>query len=467
MSEEIDNEVDLVEDEIELEEVAQKTGDVLHDEETQALMDAEGLVSEMAQEEELQEVFVEQDQLMSLIESLLFASPKPISFDVIKQVFKGTNVKTKDLRRALQEYAGSLANAQRGVYLEEVAGGYQIRTKLDNVDFLKNSTKQRPFKVSGPSMETLAIIAYKQPCIKAEVDSIRGVESGHLIRVLMDKGLVQFEGKSDLPGKPMLYKTTKKFLEVFGLRNIRELPSLEEIEQLIPEGITPAEDKKTLDQLTGELSLDYALRDMEAEEELNKISDKLGEIKTTSEYFEQEKVRQRDQRDKDRADDIRERLLLGQYVEDNDMSWLKRYEQKKEQEAQLAAEAASQSTSAAEAATQSTSAAEDSSIEQESAHSVSAEQVAADTLVTEVIVTEEIISIEELAASVDVSETTIDFSDENVKLNSDEQSIKGEITSENVGQVAEKLSGLAGSALDAFKAFDDEEDDKSKNKIDI
>lgn len=421
MSEELENEVDLVEDEVEIEEVVAAVEPIVHDAETQALMQAEGLVAEQEQEEEQPEVFVETDQLMSLIESLLFASPKPLSFDVIKQVFKGTNVKTKDLRRALQDYASSLANSQRGVYLEEVAGGYQLRTKLDNVNFLKHSTKQRPFKVSGPSMETLAIIAYKQPCIKAEVDSIRGVESGHLIRVLMDKGLVQFEGKSDLPGKPMLYKTTKKFLEVFGLRNIRELPSLEEIEQLIPEGITPKEDKKTLDQLTGELSLDYALRDMEAEEELNKISDKLGEIKTTSDYFEQEKVRQREQRDKDRADDIRERLLVGQYVEDNDMTWLKRYEQRKEQEA-LASVV-------------------------ESVESVE----------------DQVVSVEELAATVEVAETTIDFSNES--------NVKGEITSENVGQVAEKLSGLAGNALDAFKAFDDEdvqtENIESKNKIDI
>jgi segregation and condensation protein B len=291
------------------------------------LMDKEGLVA--APEEEKKEVFVEETQLHSLLESILFSSPKPMTFDAIKQVFKHTNIKTKELRKALQEYAESLKEQNRGVYIEEVAGGFQLRTKIENAEFLKHAVKQKAFRISGPSMEVLAIIAYKQPCIKAEVDTIRGVESGHLIRVLMDKGLVQFDGKSDLPGKPMLYKTTKKFLEVFGLRNIRELPSLEEIDQLIPEGIGgEAEESQTLDDLSNELTLDYATRDQEAEEEFSKITDRLSEISTSSEYFEQEKERQRLQRDKDRADDIRERMILGQLVEEKEINWLKRFEEK-------------------------------------------------------------------------------------------------------------------------------------------
>jgi segregation and condensation protein B len=145
--------------------------------------------------------------------------------------------------------------------------------------------------------------------------------------VLMDKGLLQFDGKSDLPGKPMLYKTTKKFLEVFSLRNIRELPSLEEIDQLIPEGIGGEEEEKTtLDTLTGELSLDYGARDQEAEEEFSKITDRLSEITTSSEYFEKEKERQREQKEKDKADDIRERMIMGQSVDVKEINWLKRYE---------------------------------------------------------------------------------------------------------------------------------------------
>jgi segregation and condensation protein B len=294
-------------------------------EEMNELMAKEGLVA--LPEEERQEIFIEEDRLKSLLESILFSSPKPLTFDAIKTVFKGTNIKSKQLRRAMEDYAQDLANQQRGVYIEEIAGGYQLRTKIENADFLKQVVKQRPFRISGPSMEVMAIMAYKQPCIKAEVDTIRGVESGHLIRVLMDKGLLQFDGKSDLPGKPMLYKTTKKFLEVFGLRNIRELPSLEEIDQLIPEGIGGEEEEKTtLDTLTGELSLDYGARDQEAEEEFSKITDRLSEITTSSEYFEKEKERQREQKEKDKADDIRERMIMGQSVEVKEINWLKRYE---------------------------------------------------------------------------------------------------------------------------------------------
>lgn len=291
------------------------------------LMKKEGLVA--APEEEHQEIFIEEDRLKSLLESILFSSPKPMTFDAIKAVFKGTNIKSKQLRRVMEDYATDLASQERGVYIEEIAGGYQLRTKIENTEFLKQVIKQRPFRISGPSMEVMAIMAYKQPCIKAEVDTIRGVESGHLIRVLMDKGLLQFDGKSDLPGKPMLYKTTKKFLEVFGLRNIRELPSLEEIDQLIPEGIgAEEEEKETLDRLTGELSLDYGARDAEAEEEFSKITDRLSEITTSSEYFEQEKERQRLQKEKDKADDIRERMIMGQPVEEKEINWLKRFEDK-------------------------------------------------------------------------------------------------------------------------------------------
>src|SRR5204863_3661148 len=111
--------------------------------------------------------------------------------------------------------------------------------------------KGRSFRLSGPALEVLSIVAYKQPVIKSEIDQIRGVESGHLVRALMEKNIVRFAGKSELPGKPMLYATTKEFLELFGLRNIRELPTLSEIDELIPEGIgelSDVESEETLDQ---------------------------------------------------------------------------------------------------------------------------------------------------------------------------------------------------------------------------
>jgi len=382
-----------------------------------ALMEKEGLMA--VPEEERQEIFIEEDRLKSLLESILFSSPKPMTFDAIKTVFKGTNIKSKQLRRALEEYAADLAAQERGVYIEEIAGGYQLRTKIENTEFLKQVVKQRPFRVSGPSMEVLAIIAYKQPCIKAEVDTIRGVESGHLIRVLMDKGLLQFDGKSDLPGKPMLYKTTKKFLEVFGLRNIRELPSLEEIDQLIPEGIGgEEEEKKTLDTLTGELSLDYGARDAEAEEEFSKITDRLSEISTSSEYFEKEKERQRLQKDKDKADDIRERMIMGQSVEVKEVNWLKRYEDA------IAAAAAAPAAEAVVEATGETSNEASNETNLEAATEVEAESEEWSEQSTAELTNEVLEAIQE---------------------NTEEQ---------------QDVSSLANAAADAFKMFD--EDDSGK-----
>jgi len=211
--------------------------------------------------------------------------------------------------------------------LEEVPGGYQLRTKMDNLKFLTRTLKARQFKLSGPALEVLAIIAYKQPVIKHEIDEIRGVESGHLLRALMEKGLVNFEGKSDLPGKPMLYATTKKFLEIFALRNLKELPTLSQIDELLPEGMTEEEAKPTLSQVTDSMSQTIGSSYSDGEEELLKIEDQLVQINTSSEFFEQEKIRQQQRRDADKAQNIREALTLGEEVSNRDRNWLTRYDE--------------------------------------------------------------------------------------------------------------------------------------------
>ena len=206
------------------------------------------------------------------------------------------SIKGDKLRRALDQLAVEYAGGRRGVTLEEVPGGYQLRTKMDNMDFLKRTLKTRQFKLSGPALETLSIVAYKQPCVKSEVDEIRGVESGHLLRALMEKNLVTFEGKSDLPGRPMQYGTTRKFLEIFGLRTLKELPTLSQIDELLPDGIDEqqAEEKPTLASITDSLvasdvdTVSYS----SGEDELMKISSQLEEISTSSNFFEDEKRRQ-------------------------------------------------------------------------------------------------------------------------------------------------------------------------------
>lgn len=285
--------------------------------------------AEIEEQEELAE-----DRIMSIVESVLFATDRPVTVATIKQAFKGTKVKSAQIRRALDQLQIDYADGRRGVTLEEVASGYQLRTKLDNMDYLRLMAKARPFKLSGPALEVLSIVAYKQPLIKAEIDQIRGVESGHLLRALMEKNLVAFAGRSELPGKPMLYQSTRRFLEIFGLRNLKELPSISEIDELIPEGIGDVEEKEKLSDITGQLSQEVAGTYSQGEEELVKISDELAQIDVSSEFFEEEKRRQKEKRDRERAQDIREALAMNEKVEDKDRKWLERYEQSQKEQAQ-------------------------------------------------------------------------------------------------------------------------------------
>jgi segregation and condensation protein B len=296
-------------------------------EEAAAEIEEEGIPDEPTE-------FIDHDKLVSIVESLLFSTDKPVSLATFKALFKGSNIRTKDIMRALDQLASSYAAAERGVTLEEIHGGYQLRTKVDNTEYLRRLAKVRPFRLSGPALEVLAIAAYKQPITKTEVDQIRGVESGHLMRALMERGMVGFGEKSDLPGRPMTYVTTRKFLETFGLRNLKELPTLAEIDDLLPEGIGGEEEKETLSDLTSAMSNEVSSSYSVGEEELQDISESLKVIDTTSEFFEQEKVRQRVERDRDRAQDIRERITVGEDVEDKDRRWLARYEAKQEQMAQ-------------------------------------------------------------------------------------------------------------------------------------
>lgn len=272
--------------------------------------------------------FIEDERLESIVESILFASDRPVSLASIKLIFKGTNITTQKIKRVLDNLMVEYAGVRRGVSLEEVPGGFQLRTKMDNMEFLRRSVKGRPFKLSGPALEVLAIAAYKQPVTKAEIDEIRGVESGHLLRALMERNLMMFQGKSDLPGKPMLYGTTKKFLEIFSLRNLKELPTLSQIDELLPEGIGEEEvNKPKLGDVTEAMSQQIGSSYSEGEEELTKITDQLEKITSTTDFFEQEKIRQKQEKEKEKAQNIREALAVGETVSTRDINWLKKYDE--------------------------------------------------------------------------------------------------------------------------------------------
>lgn len=128
-----------------------------------------------------------------------------------------------------QEY---LDNSARGILLGEVAGGWQFRTRPENAVILRQFYQPKPTKISKPSLETLAIVAYRQPVTRVEIDAIRGVDSGGVLKTLLEKNLVRIVGKKDEPGKPMLYGTTQDFLELFQLKSLQELPTLKEFREL-------------------------------------------------------------------------------------------------------------------------------------------------------------------------------------------------------------------------------------------
>src|SRR5262249_18742687 len=122
----------------------------------------------------------------------------------------------------------------RAFEIWEVAGGYQLRTRPEYAAYLRLLHRERPLRLSRPALETLAVVAYRQPVTRAEVEAVRGVEVDAVLKSLLERQLVRVAGHREVPGRPLLYATTKRFLEVFGLGRIEDLPTLREMEELLP-----------------------------------------------------------------------------------------------------------------------------------------------------------------------------------------------------------------------------------------
>lgn len=179
-------------------------------------------------------------ELKSILEALIFASDQPLSLDRIAGVLEGED--REDIKTALDELVGDYDQSDGGLRIEKVAGGFQLRTDSRHSPWIKRLFKTGPQKISRAAMEALAIVAYRQPVTRAELESIRGVDSAGVIRTLMDKRLVKITGRKDCPGRPPVYGTTREFLETFDLKNLSQLPSLKEIELALEEEIGPGED---------------------------------------------------------------------------------------------------------------------------------------------------------------------------------------------------------------------------------
>jgi segregation and condensation protein B len=167
--------------------------------------------------------------LESVIEAVLFASDEPLSAARLANIVDTT---TQQVRQAIDFLNDKYKNNQNAFRIEKIAGGFQMLTLSPYNHWLKKLLRVRSeTKLSPAALETLAIIAYKQPIIRADIEAIRGVAAGEVIRNLMYKGLVKVVGRAEVVGRPMLYGTTKKFLETFGLNTLKDLPKIEELKK--------------------------------------------------------------------------------------------------------------------------------------------------------------------------------------------------------------------------------------------
>lgn len=167
-----------------------------------------------------------EDNTKAAIEALLFVSEKPVFIEQIKKVFD--HLDHDSIRAILQDLKSEYEQSNRGIRLYEVAGGFQMIASPTFAQFLKKLYKdQHSDKLSKPALETLAIIAYKQPITKLEIESLRNVNIDGVINTLLDKNLIRVTGRKKAPGRPKVFGTTKQFLEYFGLNSLEELPKID------------------------------------------------------------------------------------------------------------------------------------------------------------------------------------------------------------------------------------------------
>jgi len=165
----------------------------------------------------------------SVIEAVLFASDEPITLNKLSMVVELTG---KQVRQAIEALNTKYHDHGHAFRIETIAGGFQMLTLTGYESWLRKLVKARgDSKLSPAALETLAVVAYKQPAIRADIEAIRGVASGEILRNLMVKGLVKIVGRAEIIGRPMLYGTTRKFLEVFGLNTLKDLPTIEELKK--------------------------------------------------------------------------------------------------------------------------------------------------------------------------------------------------------------------------------------------
>jgi segregation and condensation protein B len=175
--------------------------------------------------------------LRPAVESLIFSAESPLKIEVIGEILDESD-KGK-IERVLEDLNQNYQDPGHGFELVRVADGFQFRTKPRYSEWIRKLRRIKIPRLSRSSMEILAIVAYKQPVVRAEVESIRGVDSASVLKTLLERKLIRILGRKDVPGRPMVYGTTREFLHSFGLRNLTDLPTLREVEELHKEDPSP------------------------------------------------------------------------------------------------------------------------------------------------------------------------------------------------------------------------------------
>lgn len=186
------------------------------------------------------------ERLRSVIESLLFAAERPLTVQRIVELLEETAAAPREpsgppmyqvaqIKDVLTQLGRELQAGGRGIELHEVAGGWQLRTAAQNAPWVQRLLQAKPVRLSRAQLETMAIVAYRQPVTRPEIDDIRGVDSGGALKTLLDRQMVRVLGKKEEPGRPLLYGTTREFLEFFNLRDLKDLPTLREYHDLTDE----------------------------------------------------------------------------------------------------------------------------------------------------------------------------------------------------------------------------------------
>jgi segregation and condensation protein B len=185
-------------------------------------------------------------EVRAVVEAVIFASPEPVTGKQLGQVLGG--VSKEAWQAALEELKAEYAREGRGLQLIEVAGGYQITTRPEYNDWVRELLDpQKPTRLSIQALETLAVIAYKQPATLPEIIELRGVKSGGVLKTLLEKRLIRIMGRKEVVGRPILYGTSKDFLLHFGLRDLTELPQIEEFAEVLGEEVDVAGLKRAIE----------------------------------------------------------------------------------------------------------------------------------------------------------------------------------------------------------------------------